>query len=169
MRRRFLIQLNIFNITFETKPRFHAEPNFSDISANKIYEKAILPGMLSQHLVIIYNLASDLSVFQLVPLSGTAERVWPMDYIFGTSASQTNQKTQTYIYETEKNACYINISLHLLMKHIYTTGIPYLDFGAKFEAFIPLVTIQPTFCVSHLTITRDKINVGLKLIRHKID
>ena len=34
-------------MTFENKPRFHAEANFGDISANKIYKKATLQGLLS--------------------------------------------------------------------------------------------------------------------------
>lgn len=43
----FLIWLNVFNITFESKPCFHAEANFGDISADKMYKKATLLGLLS--------------------------------------------------------------------------------------------------------------------------
>ena len=42
-----LVQLNILNITFKNKPRFHAEANFGDILVPEIYKTVTLSGLLS--------------------------------------------------------------------------------------------------------------------------
>ena len=42
----FLVRLNILNVIFKNKPRFHAEANFDDILAPKIHKTAALSDLI---------------------------------------------------------------------------------------------------------------------------
>ena len=79
MRRLFLIQLNIINMTFENKPCFHAEVNFDDIKAIKYTRKLLFRGCC--HNVFSYNgLASHpggVEILVVASFYGNRVKLWP--------------------------------------------------------------------------------------------